>query len=88
MLQCYVKIIADTLGIEIQIIYYIYVLLFRQERRVDKMGPLPMCMHQYRRLFSSCRVPGKEKDYIQSSFQIGREREGANIICVLKLYVQ
>ncbi|CAH3173403.1 unnamed protein product [Porites lobata] len=42
--------------------------LYRQEVPVDRMGSIPMCMFQFSRLYSCCKIPGKEKDSLKASF--------------------
>ena len=32
---------------------------------VDRMGGMKLCMHQYRRMFASCRLPGENMDTIE-----------------------
>ncbi|XP_020625298.1 peroxisomal carnitine O-octanoyltransferase-like isoform X3 [Orbicella faveolata] len=42
--------------------------LYRGEIPIDRMGPTPLCMFQFSRLFSCCKIPGKEKDSLRTSF--------------------
>lgn len=46
---------------------------FREEIPIDRMGPTPLCMFQFSRLFSCCKIPGKEKDSLRASFVTGRK---------------
>lgn len=47
------------------------ILINRQELPVDRMGSIPMCMFQFSRLYSCCKIPGKEKDSLKANFVTG-----------------
>jgi len=42
--------------------------LYTGEIPIDRMGSTPLCMFQFSRLFSCCKIPGKEKDSLRTSF--------------------
>lgn len=61
-------------------ILYVWQKLYRQELPVDRMGSVPMCMYQSSRLFSCCKIPGKEKDYLRSTFVKAPHKSPRHII--------
>ncbi|RMX56747.1 hypothetical protein pdam_00021211, partial [Pocillopora damicornis] len=42
--------------------------LYREESPIERMGSTPLCMFQFTRLFSCCKVPGREKDSLRTNF--------------------
>lgn len=59
--------------------------LYRQEVPVEKMGSdVPLCMFQFSRIFSCCKIPGKEKDCLRSSFLTAPQRASRHIIVQTK----
>ncbi|KAK2562197.1 Peroxisomal carnitine O-octanoyltransferase [Acropora cervicornis] len=61
-------------------ILYVWQKLYRQELPVDRMRSVPMCMYQSSRLFSCCKIPGKEKDYLRSTFVKAPHKSPRHII--------
>jgi hypothetical protein len=49
----------------------IIIMMNREEMKVQKMGKKVLCMNQYARVFSECRVPGKEVDKLKILFKPG-----------------
>lgn len=46
--------------------------LNREKMPVHKVGSTPLDMNQFRMLFSTCKVPGVNRDYIMNYFKTGK----------------
>ncbi|KAL9966589.1 hypothetical protein ACROYT_G024691 [Oculina patagonica] len=58
--------------------------LYRQETAIDRMGSTPLCMFQFSRLFSCCKIPRKEKDSLRTSFVTAPHSSPRHIMVQIK----
>lgn len=54
--------------------------LYREESPIERMGSTPLCMFQFTRLFSCCKVPGREKDSLRTNFVTAPDSSPRHII--------
>ncbi|XP_048580177.1 peroxisomal carnitine O-octanoyltransferase isoform X2 [Nematostella vectensis] len=54
--------------------------IYRQQLKIGKMGNKPLCMSQYLRLFSECRIPGKDLDSLKAHFCLAPEKPPRHIM--------